>query len=90
MVLRWQIVADFLALALAFYALLRWARTAHAMRIALGVGEAGIYPATYDLFGRWVPATERGRAVAIGVVLVFQIGCHGVGSPCSVLILPGG
>jgi uncharacterized protein (TIGR00159 family) len=36
-VLRWQIVADFLVLALAFYALLRWARTAHAMRIALGV-----------------------------------------------------
>lgn len=35
--LRWQIVADFLVLAVAFYALLRWARTARAMRIALGV-----------------------------------------------------
>jgi len=35
--LRWQIVADFLVLALAFYALLRWARSARAMRIALGV-----------------------------------------------------
>jgi diadenylate cyclase len=35
--LRWQIVADFLVLAVAFYALLRWARSARAMRIALGV-----------------------------------------------------
>jgi diadenylate cyclase len=33
----WQIVADFLVLTVAFYALLRWARTARAMRIALGV-----------------------------------------------------
>lgn len=37
MVVRWQIVADFLVLAVAFYALLRWARSARAMRIALGV-----------------------------------------------------
>jgi ACS family sodium-dependent inorganic phosphate cotransporter len=33
-------------------------------RIALGVGEAGTYPSIYDLFGRWVPAAERSRAVA--------------------------
>ncbi|HTA70126.1 MAG TPA: diadenylate cyclase [Bryobacteraceae bacterium] len=37
MALRWQIVADFLVLAVAFYALLRWARSARAMRIALGI-----------------------------------------------------
>ena len=37
MAIRWQIVADFLVLAVAFYALLRWARSARAMRIALGV-----------------------------------------------------
>jgi diadenylate cyclase len=36
-VVRWQIVADFLVLAMAFYGLLRWARSARAMRIALGV-----------------------------------------------------
>ena len=36
-VIRWQSVADFLVLAVAFYALLRWARSARAMRIALGV-----------------------------------------------------
>src|ERR1700678_4381342 len=35
--LSWQIVADFLVLAVTFYALLRWARSARAMRIALGV-----------------------------------------------------
>jgi ACS family sodium-dependent inorganic phosphate cotransporter len=36
-----------------------------AARIGMGVGEAGMYPGTYDLFGRWVPSTERGRAVAL-------------------------
>jgi ACS family sodium-dependent inorganic phosphate cotransporter len=35
-----------------------------AARIALGLGEAAVLPATYELFGRWVPAHERGRAVA--------------------------
>lgn len=33
-------------------------------RIGLGVGEAGTYPSIYELFGRWVPPTERARAVA--------------------------
>jgi uncharacterized protein (TIGR00159 family) len=36
-VVRWHIVADFLVLTLAFYALLCWARSARAMRIALGI-----------------------------------------------------
>ena len=31
-------------------------------RIAMGIGEAGLFPATYELFGRWVPMTERARA----------------------------
>ena len=35
-----------------------------AVRIAMGIGEAGMFPATYELFGRWVPPTERTRAVA--------------------------
>ncbi len=34
-----------------------------AARIALGLGEAAVLPATYELFSRWVPATERGRAM---------------------------
>ena len=33
-------------------------------RIALGLGEAAVLPATYELFGRWVPPKERGRAMA--------------------------
>jgi ACS family sodium-dependent inorganic phosphate cotransporter len=33
-------------------------------RVAIGVGEAGLFPATYDLFSRWLPARERSRAVA--------------------------
>ncbi len=36
-VIRWQVVADFLVLSTAFYALLCWARSARAMRIALGI-----------------------------------------------------
>jgi ACS family sodium-dependent inorganic phosphate cotransporter len=33
------------------------------VRIGMGVGEASMYPASYDLFSRWVPLTERARAV---------------------------
>ena len=36
-VIRWQIAVDFLVLAVAFYALLRWASSARALRIALAV-----------------------------------------------------
>jgi len=35
--IRWQSVADYLIVATAFYALLLWARSARAMRIALGI-----------------------------------------------------
>lgn len=35
-----------------------------AVRIALGVGEAVVLPAVYDLFSRWVPPAERGRAMS--------------------------
>ena len=33
-----------------------------AARIALGIGEAAVMPATYELFRRWVPESERSRA----------------------------
>ena len=33
------------------------------VRVALGIGEAAVVPASYELFSRWVPAMERGRAV---------------------------
>lgn len=35
-----------------------------ATRIGMGAGEAGMYPAAYELFGRWVPSSERARAMA--------------------------
>jgi ACS family sodium-dependent inorganic phosphate cotransporter len=34
-------------------------------RIAMGGGEAATFPAVYNLYGRWVPPTERSRAVAL-------------------------
>lgn len=34
------------------------------VRIALGLGEAAVLPAVYDLFSRWVPPAERGRSMA--------------------------
>jgi ACS family sodium-dependent inorganic phosphate cotransporter len=35
-----------------------------AARIAMGLSEAAMFPCSYELFGRWVPAAERGRSVA--------------------------
>lgn len=47
-----------------------------AARIGMGVGEAAMFPAAYELFGRWVPEGERSRAVgrvlsgtAIGMII---------------------
>jgi len=33
-------------------------------RIGMGIGEAAMFPAAFELFGRWAPPTERARAVA--------------------------
>jgi ACS family sodium-dependent inorganic phosphate cotransporter len=35
-----------------------------AARIGMGAGEAGLFPATYELFGRWIPPVERARAAS--------------------------
>lgn len=35
-----------------------------AMRIAMGLGEAAMFPAAYNLFARWVPGAERSRAIS--------------------------
>ena len=35
-----------------------------AARIALGIGEAAVFPASVNMIGRWVPAAKRTRAVA--------------------------
>ena len=34
-----------------------------AVRIAMGLGEAAMFPATYNLFSRWVPEAERSRSL---------------------------
>lgn len=34
-------------------------------RIALGLGEAAVFPASINMIGRWVPAESRSRAVAL-------------------------
>lgn len=36
-----------------------------AARIAMGMGEAAMFPAAYNLYGRWVLPSERSRAVAL-------------------------
>jgi ACS family sodium-dependent inorganic phosphate cotransporter len=33
-------------------------------RIVMGVGEAATFPATYNLYSKWIPRSERSRAVA--------------------------
>ena len=35
-----------------------------ATRILMGIGEAAIFPATVEMFSRWIPTEERTRAVA--------------------------
>jgi ACS family sodium-dependent inorganic phosphate cotransporter len=34
-------------------------------RIALGLGEAAVFPASINMIGRWVPPSQRSRAVAL-------------------------
>jgi MFS transporter, ACS family, solute carrier family 17 (sodium-dependent inorganic phosphate cotransporter), other len=36
-----------------------------AARIALGAGEAAMFPGAYSLFAKWTPPTERSRAVSL-------------------------
>jgi len=53
-----------------------------ATRIGMGVGEAAMFPAAYELFGRWVPPIERARGVArllSGISLGTVVGLTGSG-----------
>jgi ACS family sodium-dependent inorganic phosphate cotransporter len=36
-----------------------------AVRIAMGLGEAAMFPGAYNLFTHWIPPTERSRAVSV-------------------------
>jgi MFS transporter, ACS family, solute carrier family 17 (sodium-dependent inorganic phosphate cotransporter), other len=52
------------------------------VRVGMGIGEAAMFPATFELFGRWVPPTERARAVArvySGIPIGTLIGLMGTG-----------
>ena len=53
-----------------------------ASRIAMGIGEAAMFPAAYELFARWAPAKERARSAArmlSGIPLGTVIGLAGSG-----------
>ena len=53
-----------------------------AARIGMGMGEAAMFPAAYEMFGRWVPATERGSATGLlftGIPLGTVLGLSGSG-----------
>ena len=36
-----------------------------AARVALGLGEAATFPASYGMFARWVPVNERARSISL-------------------------
>jgi ACS family sodium-dependent inorganic phosphate cotransporter len=52
------------------------------VRVGMGIGEAAMFPAALELFGRWAPPTERARAVArlySGIPIGTLIGLMGTG-----------
>jgi uncharacterized protein (TIGR00159 family) len=73
--IRWQSVVDFLVLAAAFYALLRWSRQARALRLALGVVSlhaAALLASHLDLVvTSWVLDASAILAIAL-LLLIFQ------------------
>ena len=53
-----------------------------ATRVAMGLGEAAMYPSAYNLFARWVPTVERSRALALlvsGIPLGTLLGLMSTG-----------
>ncbi len=72
---RWQSTVDFLVLAAAIYVLLKWARQARAVRIALvilGLNAGALVARNYDLtITSWVLSTVGLLAVAV-LLVVFQ------------------
>ncbi len=60
-----------------------WSFTALvATRVLMGVGEAAMFPAAYELFGRWIPFAERSRATArlmSGIPVGTLVGLSGSG-----------
>ncbi|MGA2435920.1 MAG: DNA integrity scanning protein DisA nucleotide-binding domain protein, partial [Bryobacteraceae bacterium] len=74
-VIRWQALVDLLALAAAFYVVLRWARQARAVRIALaiiGLHAGALVARNYDLIiTSWVLTGAGFLAIAV-LLVVFQ------------------
>jgi MFS transporter, ACS family, solute carrier family 17 (sodium-dependent inorganic phosphate cotransporter), other len=79
-----KIVLTLSVLAWSFFTLLTPAAAVASMpmlllaRVGMGVGEAAMFPAAYEMYGRWVPPGERARAAArllggipIGTVIGF-------------------
>ncbi len=53
-----------------------------AARIGMGIGEAAMFPAAYEVFARWVPLPERARAAArmlSGIPVGTVLGLAGAG-----------
>jgi uncharacterized protein (TIGR00159 family) len=73
--IRWQSAADFVVLAAAIYVLLKWAKQARAVRIALailGLNAGALLARNYDLtITSWVLSTAGLLAVAV-LLVVFQ------------------
>jgi len=53
-----------------------------AVRILMGVGEGVAFPAVYSLYGRWVPKTEKARAIGLTYAAIP------LGSVLALLITP--
>ena len=73
--LRWQNLLDFLVLAVALYVLIRWAKAARALRIALGI--AGLHAAAglAEHFGLFLTSWVLDAAAVLAIivlVVVFQ------------------
>lgn len=53
-----------------------------ATRVGMGIGEAAMFPGAYEMFGRWVPASERARAAVrllSGIPIGTVLGLMGTG-----------
>jgi MFS family permease len=59
-VLWWSAMTALTGAALGFTSLL-------AVRFAFGMGEAGVFPSMARVYGRWLPARERGRAFGVTI-----------------------
>src|SRR5579871_1826870 len=72
-VIRWQVAVDFLVLTIAFYALLRWASSARALRIALSVVGLHILALVAQRLGLVITSWVLDGTVILTIVLLLLI-----------------